>query len=65
MACHLEFPVFRRQTIPPCPIESTDFVLFLALNDFLDVAKSHLNIFCLKVLVTFLCGVDGLYIVLK
>ena len=43
MACYLEFPVFWRQTIVACPIESTDFTIFLALNDFLNVAKSYHN----------------------
>ena len=64
MACHLECPVFWRQTIVVCPIESTDFVNFLSLNDFLNVAKSHLNTFFFKVLVAFFYRIDVLYIVL-
>ena len=64
IACHLEFPVFRRQTIVAFLIESTDFVIFFALNDFLDVAKSHFNTFFFKVLVAFFCRMSGLYIIL-
>ena len=45
MPCYLEFSVFWRQKIVACPIERTDFVLFLALNDFLNIAKSYLNTF--------------------
>ena len=64
MTCYLEFRVFRRQTIVAWPIESTDLVIFLALNDFLNVAKSHLNTFLFKVLVVFFCCMDGIYIIL-
>ena len=53
MACYLEFLVFRRQAIVAYPIESMNFVIFLARNDFLNVSKSHLNSFFLKVLVAF------------
>ena len=63
-ACYLEFLVFWRQAIVACPIESTDFVVFLALNDFLNIAKSHLNTFPFKVLVAFFWCMDGLYIIL-
>ena len=48
MACHMKFRVFWRQAIVACPIESTDFVIFLALNDFLNVAQSHPNTFFLS-----------------
>ena len=64
LTCYLEFRVFRRQTIVAWPIESTDLVIFLALNDFLNVAKSHLNTFLFKVLVVFFCCMDGIYIIL-
>ena len=64
MACYLEFPVFQRQAIVACPIESTDFVIFLALNDFLNVTKSHLNTFFFKVLVAFFWCMNRLYIIL-
>ena len=64
MACYLEFSVFWRRAIVACPIESTDFVVFLALNDFLNIAKSHLNTFLFKVLVAFFWCMDGLYIIL-
>ena len=63
-ACYLEFLVFWRQAIVACPIESTDFVVFLALNDFLNIAKSHINTFLFKVLVAFFWCMDGLYIIL-
>ena len=53
MACYLQFPVFQRQAIVACSIENTDFVIFLALNDFLNVGKSHLSTFFFKVLVAF------------
>ena len=45
MACYLEFPIFQRFLEFACPIESMDFVIFLTLNDFLNIAKSHLNTF--------------------
>ena len=45
MACYLEFPIFQRFLEFACPIESTDFVISLTLNDFLNIAKSHLNTF--------------------
>ena len=61
MACYLEFPVFRRQAIVVCPI---DFVVFLALNDFLNVANGHLKTFFFKVLVAFFWCMDGLFIIL-
>ena len=64
MACHLKFLVFQRQAIVACPIESMDFVIFLALNDFLNVATSHLNTFFFKVLAAFFCNMDGFYIIL-
>ena len=64
IACHLEFPIFRRQTIVAFLIESTDFVIFFVLNDFLDVAKSHFNTFFFKVLVAFFCLMNGLCIIL-
>ena len=53
MGCYLEFPVFQRHAIIVCPIGSIDFVIFLVLNDFLNVAKRHLNTFFFKVLVAF------------
>ena len=53
MACYFEFSVFCRQAIVACPIESMDFVIFLALHDFLNIAKSHLYTFLFKVLVAF------------
>ena len=64
MASHLEFLVFPRQAIVSCPLESMDFVIFIVLNDFLNVAKSHFNTSFLKVLVAFFCRMDGLYIIL-
>ena len=41
-----------------------DFVIFLVLNDFLNIAKSHLNTFFFKVLVAFFWCMDGLYIII-
>ena len=64
MTCYLEFLVFWRQAIVTCSIESAHFVVFLALNDFLNIAKSHLNTFLFKVLVAFFWCMDGLYIIL-
>ena len=64
MACYLEFLVFGRQAIVTCHIESTDFVIFLALIDFRTFAKSHVNTFFFKVLVAFFWCIDGLYIIL-
>ena len=43
-----------------CPTASMDF---LALDDFLNAAKSCLNNFIFKVLVAFFCHMGGLYIV--
>ena len=64
MACYFEFSVFWRQAIVACPIESMDFVIFLTLHDFLNIAKSHLHTFLFKVLVAFFWCMDGLYIIL-
>ena len=64
MACYLEFPVFQRQAIVAWSIENTDFVIFLLLNDFLNVGNSYLSTFFFKVLVAFFWCMDGLYITL-
>ena len=64
MVCYLEFLVLERQTIVAYPTESTDFVIFLGLNDFLNAAKGDHNTFFFKVLVAFFCRIDGLYIIM-
>ena len=44
MVCHLEMPVFQRQAIVACPIESTDFVIFHATTNTSHTQRSYLTI---------------------
>ena len=55
---------FAWHAIVACSIESARFVVFLALNDFLNIAKSHLNTFLFKVLLALFWCMDELYIIL-
>ena len=64
MACYLEFLVFPWNTKVASPRESRDFIIFLAMNDFLNVAKSHLNTLFFKVLVALFRYMNVLYVIL-